>query len=473
MLGGENAVAVSPATGGRSTPGKFQALQDALLSAMGETDDAKKAKSGIENGLMGIVMNLLNPNAAADNSGNGQKVSICGDSKLEDLVSGIAGILEGFGLLNYETDEVTLPKGLRTILENALSQMTPEGAAGTAETAPAEGTASAPANGTEIAAGSTPSDDYARMPNGGQADSIPLNAQKEIVKLVAEYLCSFANSNNNGATDEAAEKAASSTAIPAEIPGTADAVKAVMQPETGLNAENPDADAPKADEKTPKGIADRIMQLLKTSVEEAKGAKAAEPAAKDDSATAKPDDAQNTQTQELGAAYAQKQPAAANTGKVRTFEAEPRATARDMADNVAKIVDKITTQLKEGQREFEVTLKPEHLGKLSITLLLDSDGIKANLKAADASVKSMIANELPVLQDMLREKGLNVVKIDVAYDNPTFDASGGSFRQNREDGNPRGKQNYRNTELPAYGLSFDAVYETDLMLRNSSVEFQA
>ena len=58
-------------------------------------------------------------------------------------------------------------------------------------------------------------------------------------------------------------------------------------------------------------------------------------------------------------------------------------------------------------------LKPEYLGKLSIKLMMDNDGIKAHIKASDASVKGLIMDQLPALQEALKEKGLT----DDAYRN--------------------------------------------------------
>jgi hypothetical protein len=43
-----------------------------------------------------------------------------------------------------------------------------------------------------------------------------------------------------------------------------------------------------------------------------------------------------------------------------------------MADNIANIVARVSTQAANGTQEFTIALKPDHLGKLSIKLIMDT-----------------------------------------------------------------------------------------------------
>ena len=58
---------------------------------------------------------------------------------------------------------------------------------------------------------------------------------------------------------------------------------------------------------------------------------------------------------------------------------------------------------------------------------MDSDGIKAHIKASDQFVKGLIAEQLPELSQILKDKGINMQHIEVVYDNPMFSSTDQQF----------------------------------------------
>jgi flagellar hook-length control protein FliK len=136
-----------------------------------------------------------------------------------------------------------------------------------------------------------------------------------------------------------------------------------------------------------------------------------------------------------------------------------------------RIIQKMTASVQEGKQQFEIALKPEYLGKLSIKLEMDNDGIKAHIKASDTSVKGMIADQLPALQEALKEKGITVTHIEVTYERPAFDSQQ-SHQQNWQ--NNSGKKAIRYAIADLGGIAYQTMPDaSELFIRNSSVEFQA
>lgn len=149
-------------------------------------------------------------------------------------------------------------------------------------------------------------------------------------------------------------------------------------------------------------------------------------------------------------------------------------------ETVLDIVERMHAKGQEGASEFELTLKPEHLGKLSIKLTQEGGAIKAEIKAADAAVRSLLEHEASALTEQLRAKGIEVTKIDVAFEASTlaFDAR---QMQNRQGSGAEGSK--RRPSMA--GVSRTAAYGTAeaadpaaqnaarLVLQGSSVEFSA
>lgn len=150
-------------------------------------------------------------------------------------------------------------------------------------------------------------------------------------------------------------------------------------------------------------------------------------------------------------------------------------SAADMEENVSRLVESIRMHAAEGKQEFMVQLKPEFLGKLSVKLIMDSDGVRAQIKAAELSSKSLIENGLPALEEALKERGIDVKQIEVAYEPPKFD-----FNQQQNSSNSwyfsQEKPNHYQI-IPVEQESFTNFFEMadaiDQYSQGSSMEFHA
>jgi flagellar hook-length control protein FliK len=170
---------------------------------------------------------------------------------------------------------------------------------------------------------------------------------------------------------------------------------------------------------------------------------------------------------------AEKNPALAmDTEQTVTSAAFVKET--DMADNISRIVENISARFAEDAQEFTVSLKPEHLGKLSIKLIMDSDGLRAQIKAADSSVSGLIRSELNTLSDLLKDKGIPVTQIDVSYDTAAFltDARQGNSGQ-YPGSSSKNRRTYTLNGTEPYGTVPTLTDSQQLMIQGSSIEFQA
>lgn len=146
----------------------------------------------------------------------------------------------------------------------------------------------------------------------------------------------------------------------------------------------------------------------------------------------------------------------------------------DMADNISRIVESMSAQFAENAQEFTISLKPEHLGKLSIKLIMDSDGLRAQIKAADSSVSGLIRSELNTLSDLLKDKGIPVTKIDVSNDTAAFlsDARQGNSGQHSGTSS-KSRHTYTLNGAEPYGGVPTLTDSQQLLIQGSSIEFQA
>ena len=70
------------------------------------------------------------------------------------------------------------------------------------------------------------------------------------------------------------------------------------------------------------------------------------------------------------------------------------------------LADLLSSYEEEGSRQFEIQLEPENLGKLSVTLSMNEDGLKALIRTKDAQVQSLLASDIRSLAAKLSENGV-------------------------------------------------------------------
>ena len=148
------------------------------------------------------------------------------------------------------------------------------------------------------------------------------------------------------------------------------------------------------------------------------------------------------------------------------------------ADNLfAAMVERIVS-LPEASPHMEISLKPDHLGKLTIDLRLSENGLSAKILASDEGVRNLLASHINSLGDTLAERGIRLDNVQVLYSALGDKASG--FQQ------PKGQEAHKNA--PQKNTAVDPVdallaafaeniYDTPLIADDlwgiSSVEYRA
>jgi flagellar hook-length control protein FliK len=143
-----------------------------------------------------------------------------------------------------------------------------------------------------------------------------------------------------------------------------------------------------------------------------------------------------------------------------------------------QIIDQVKSMVGERKSELVLQLKPYHLGGLSIALTADDKGVVAKLMTASKDAHNMLRNEITSMQEMLREKGINVVQMEVIYDQmanstgkDSFHEQGHGWEQTR-----RGNQGRvpERVDIESAILMYDDLSTYDILAeQGGSVEFSA
>jgi flagellar hook-length control protein FliK len=139
-------------------------------------------------------------------------------------------------------------------------------------------------------------------------------------------------------------------------------------------------------------------------------------------------------------------------------------------ENVLRIVDKVSTHAAEGRYDFDVELKPEFLGKVSIKLTMQDGTIRMQIKTDDMSVRSMLADQTAALQSALKDKGVALTNVDVTYHSQASLDGGGQPFEQHNGGGRQGSAYYAQSDTAAFETSAEPY---SYYVGNSSVEFLA
>lgn len=162
-------------------------------------------------------------------------------------------------------------------------------------------------------------------------------------------------------------------------------------------------------------------------------------------------------------------PVGKDAGTQAAAQAQPEEAAQYTKENVLRIVDKVSTQAREGRYDLEVELKPDFLGKVSIKLTMEDGTIRMHVKTDDMFVKGMLTDQASLLQNELKEKGITLSSFDVTYENQaSLSGEKQPFEQN--DGGRRQGVYYAQAETARYE---PAAEPYSFYIGNSSVEFLA
>ncbi|MGI6152224.1 MAG: flagellar hook-length control protein FliK [Christensenellaceae bacterium] len=95
---------------------------------------------------------------------------------------------------------------------------------------------------------------------------------------------------------------------------------------------------------------------------------------------------------------------------------EPLPDAEFKQNVQSQLLEQVKSIVTKDKTEFYIQLKPEHLGGLSIMLAAEEGGLVAKLMTANKNVHGIIQADQTQMLEALREKGINVVQMEVIYD---------------------------------------------------------
>jgi flagellar hook-length control protein FliK len=117
-----------------------------------------------------------------------------------------------------------------------------------------------------------------------------------------------------------------------------------------------------------------------------------------------------------------------------------------------QIMDHAKLMLSGNQSEMEMSLKPDHLGKLQLRVLVENQVVTARFMAESQQVKQIIETNLNQLRDQLRENGLQVDLLSVSVGTGT-----GEQLFNQTAGNPNQSGNSRDSRSYTDDMSDSSI----------------
>mgnify|MGYP005837662377 CR=1 FL=1 len=85
----------------------------------------------------------------------------------------------------------------------------------------------------------------------------------------------------------------------------------------------------------------------------------------------------------------------------------------DKNELLQQVIQRVQVDLKPGQTEMRMNLKPENLGQLQMKLVLEDGKVTAQFLTSNQNVKEALENSLSQLRQSLQEQGIRVEKLSV------------------------------------------------------------
>lgn len=383
-------------------------------------------------------------------SGNTNDNSMAIDSAGQK--AGIAGILEGFGLLDYQTD--TLPAQIQSTPQNQPADM---------PFVQAQELPEAQVKTTEAIKHTSVSEQFAWMLNQ-KLDTLPPDVQQHIKGEFQKYLGSLESTNK----DQLLSAAPEGMAKPINAQEVQDKLAALLLQLKSVPQQAQTVSDGKISTVMDGGAyAEATQEPKPTAMPEVKTVAVSE----------------NKQAAEPVIPAATQPQAAQDSGRVET--SAPKIVTDDMPktdfvkDNVIRIVDKVSASVTEGRHEFDVVLKPDFLGKVSIRLTMENGSIRMHIRTEDMGAKGLFTDHMSGLQSLMKDKGLPVASIDVTYQSEM--TAGGGYEAYRQNSGHSGAHNSGAQSGGAYapeaasgaGLYDAMASPAEHYLGGSSVEYLA
>lgn len=141
-----------------------------------------------------------------------------------------------------------------------------------------------------------------------------------------------------------------------------------------------------------------------------------------------------------------------------------------------RVLDQVRTAVTPDKTEFFVQLKPDYLGGLSIGLVAEDKGVVAKIMTSSQQVHNALQADMNQMVQVLRDKGINVVQMEVIYDQTANAMSQNqSGEQHQQFGQGQGRSHGRGTDQTDGSVSmYDMLSSNEVLAeQGGSVEFSA
>ena len=101
-----------------------------------------------------------------------------------------------------------------------------------------------------------------------------------------------------------------------------------------------------------------------------------------------------------------------------------------LANSVLEIMQ---TSITNGNNSLFIKLKPDFLGGIAIKLAMSEGGVVAKIVTTSERTQNMLASQLTNLESTLKDKGIDVARMEVLYNPLNQDGQGQSNKGHRED----------------------------------------
>lgn len=141
----------------------------------------------------------------------------------------------------------------------------------------------------------------------------------------------------------------------------------------------------------------------------------------------------------------------------------------DTEDVIRQINQAIKVNMTQDSTSMELTLNPEHLGKVNIQVVSKNGVITANIATQDEAVRRVVETQLITLRETLNEQGIKVEAVEVTVASFTYD--GRENEENNGQGSERrGRRNVISEDDTAFDDSVDATQEE---MTDSTINYRA
>ncbi len=139
-----------------------------------------------------------------------------------------------------------------------------------------------------------------------------------------------------------------------------------------------------------------------------------------------------------------------------------------------KFLEQVTTNIAENKSELLIQFKPEVMGGMAVKLVLGEEGLVAKLITGNKEVQAAMNSQLHLMQDALKSRNIDVVSMEVVYEQPTqlnlgMSNGGQQFFHH-------GQQSSSSHKPKEESVNVNAVYDSILNISDEiaeSVEFSA